>query len=1094
MTSGPRRFATTLVASAVLALVLCWTVAAAVPGLAQASPSSNPAPAAPAAASEPAAPARGPRLELRVATMTPRVVTSTGPGTLSLTGQLLNTGDQVVHDVEIRAQRGDRLRTEGDVRTALAGNAADDAITPGFSQVTEELAPGQQAPVQFSVPLRGADGSSLGLQRGGVYELLINVNGTPDSGTQARLAGVRMLLPVLGLPATAGRAPEPAVAETPGGPTPVTMLYPIADQPRRLPTGPGEPVLLSDDQLAGELSPGGRLDGLVGALETTAPNGSPVRSALCLAVDPDLLRTVSDMSGGYRVHALDGQESEGRGAAVAGQWLDRLRAVAAGHCVVALPFADADLVALSRAGLDDLSAYATQDSARIAADILRTPVRTDTTWPAEGLLDERSLTDYVHNGGREVVLAADAVAVSGRSSRSTSGGQVRLSAAGAEATGLLADPLIALAARGQDADQPATGLYSGEVGSDGARGLGSLAGATVSPAGSGTPLADQDALGATAFRAIGAGTPTSSSTGSNAPTPLLITPPHRWNTTGTDARELLGGIGTLIAAGRLAPAALPGTSTDTPAAGGLPTGTTPATGTGTSATGPAATPDTAPDTATSDTATTAPSIPSATLVYPLRAGAREVPGTVTEELRADRNATNDLRSAAEAEPGVGATPAQVFDPVTEGLLRAGSAVWRGDPDRAELAAGVITDRVTLLRALVRVLEPPSPYALGDKEAPLPITLANGLPVAMRVRVALSDTPGLHTEAIGEQRIPPMGRLQLRVNAQLTRSGQFSVEARLTTLAGSPLGLPSRLQLRSTAYGTITLWLTGTAGLLLVILAVRRITRRLRGAAVGRRVEGGPNRPVSPIPPTPPTEAPPVRPGVGRAPPVPPKAPVDPARSTNPVAPVTRSVRSKATPAPSGSPSGLASPTSPSSPSNPVTRAVPTRIPPGRPGTPPVPPGSRPVPPGSPHPTTTRPAAPRGTEGRGTARPAAPITQPLPPATRPTTGRPAVAPPNGQPTNGRTDAQRSTDRPVRSGRSVGQSATRSTSQPATKPASQPTPPAPKQPAPKQPTNPPAGPPAKQPNGQPATTARPTRSVGPPGGSTGAHPTSPRTPRR
>jgi hypothetical protein len=304
----------------------------------------------------------------------------------------------------------------------------------------------------------------------------------------------------------------------------------------------------------------------------------------------------------------------------------------------------------------------------------------------------------------------------------------------------------------------------------------------------------------------------SSSSSSATATPLLVAPPHRWNTTATDASSLLGTIGTLIAAGRLTPAPLPGTPAGAQSAGAT-----------------AAQP---PPGQYGEPA-------NATLVYPLRAGAREVPGTITAELRTDRDAANDLRSAAEAEPGVGATPAQVFDPVTEGLLRAGSAVWRGNPQLADLSTAVITARVALLRSLVRVLEPPSPYALGDREAPLPITLANGLPVAMRVRVALSDTPGLRTGTIGEQRIPPMGRLQLRVNAQLTRSGQFSVEARLTTLAGSPLGVPSRLLLRSTAYGTITLWLTGTAGLLLVILAVRRIARRLRGAASTRQTETSP---------------------------------------------------------------------------------------------------------------------------------------------------------------------------------------------------------------------------------------------------------------
>jgi hypothetical protein len=835
VTSGPIRPATTLVAFAVLTVTATLVLLASLPGLAAAAPAGHPAQAD--SASRPLAPApatpatRGPRLELRVATLTPRVVTSTGPTDLTLTGQLVNTGDQPVRRVGVRAQRGDRLRGEGDVRTALAGAASNDAVTPSFTPVVDRLAPGESAPVRMRVPLRGSTTGSLALSRTGVYELLVNVNGAGDSGELSRMTGVRMLLPVLGLPADSAnpsaRPAEPATADGTGS-TPVSMLYPLADQPHRLPTGPGEPVLLGDSGLGISISRGGRLAGLLDALDTGAPVGSPVRASICLAVDPDLLRTVADMSGGYRVRTPDGQDTDGRAAAAAGAWLDRLRGAAAGHCVIALPFADADLVALSRAGLDDLARYAAADGARIAADILRTPVRADTTWPADGLLDERSLTDYAHSGGRTAVLSADAVAISGRS-RDITSGLVRLSTPGAAATGLLTDPLIGLAAHGQGGGAGA-GLLTGDVGGGGSgRGLGSLSDSDdTSPAGSGATLSDQDAIGTTVFRAL-AGSIASASSGSSAGgstgrsagavvAPLVVAPPHRWNTTAADAGDLLGTLGTLIAAGRLSPAALP----DPPAArsdSGSPAATAP---------------DSEP-------------VPDASLVYPLRAGAREVPGAVTQELRTDQDAAADLRSAAVSEPGVGATPAQVFDPVTEGLLRAGSSVWRGSPALADQATGVITERVALLRSLVRVLEPPSPYALGDKEAPLPVTLANGLPVAMNVRLALSATPGLRTEATPDQRIPPNGRLQLRVNASLSRSGQFSVEARLTTLSGSPLGVPSRLLLRSTAYGTITLWLTGTAGVLLVILAVRRIARRLRGTATRR--PGGEGSTVSSRPPT-----------------------------------------------------------------------------------------------------------------------------------------------------------------------------------------------------------------------------------------------------
>jgi len=752
----------------------------AVPGTAAAT---VPAATVPAA-TVPAAPTRkGPRLELRLDDMNPRVVTAEGPSTLTITGELVNTGDEEVSGLKVRPQRGDRLRTEGEVRSALAGDDASDSQLVGFTELIDTLDPGQRFPVRLTVPLRGPQNSSLALERTGVYPLLINVNSEDEDGERTRVAAVRLLLPVLGLPAIQGAALAPAGAPvTPTAPAdpsagnPVTVLYPLADRPHRLPTGPGEAVLLGGgppggpggDELAAELAGGGRLDGLLDALETAAPPGTATRDAVCLAVDPDLLKTVAEMRGGYRLRAPDGTETEGRGADAAAAWLSRLRAVAAGRCVVAIPFADADLVALSRAGLDDLAGYATRNGARIVGELIGTPVRTDLTWPADGLLDERSLADFLDAGGRSLVLSSDGVAESGRS-RGVIGGTVRLNSARGRSAdapvALLADPLLTLAAGAPDA--------AGQE-----RGIGSLNTTTsISPAGTGAPLSGEDLTAALVFRALDP-----SAAGSS----LLVAPPHRWNTSGADARELLATVGRLVATGQFRATPLPTAD----AAGAAGTGS---------------------------------------LVYPLRAGAREVPAKVTARLKQARDTAGELRSAAVATPGVGYTPGQVFDPVTEGLLRAASAHSRGQQDQAGTGTKVITDRVRQLRSSVRVLEPPSPFALGDREAPLPVTLANGLPVAMRVRVALGRTPGLRTDAIPDQQIPPNGRLQLRVNAQLTRSGQFSVEAKITTLQGAQLGPVSRLQLRSTAYGTITLWLTGLAGALLVILAVRRITRRMRAA-------------------------------------------------------------------------------------------------------------------------------------------------------------------------------------------------------------------------------------------------------------------------
>ena len=165
---------------------------------------------APPAAADPAvtvpAPAASGPLTLELSGLAPRVVTADGPASVTVTGTLRNTGDRVVGDLEVRLQRGEALRTDGDVRDALAGDGRADAATPAFTPLPGTLAPGGSMPVTLTVPLRGDPTDGLALDRPGVYELLVNVNGVPRDGLRARLAAARLLLPVLSLPAGPARA------------------------------------------------------------------------------------------------------------------------------------------------------------------------------------------------------------------------------------------------------------------------------------------------------------------------------------------------------------------------------------------------------------------------------------------------------------------------------------------------------------------------------------------------------------------------------------------------------------------------------------------------------------------------------------------------------------------------------------------------------------------------------------------------------------------------------------------------------------------------------------------------------------------------
>jgi Family of unknown function (DUF6049) len=780
----------------------------------------------PAAATTPAPTrdeaAEGP-LRLELADMSPRVVTAGGPRELVVTGTITNTGDVPVHDLVIRVQRGNPLETEGALRDALDGTARTDAVTPQFTPLPGELAPGAQLPVRLTVPLRGTPESSLALAATGVHELLVNVNGSPGDRARARLAAVRMLLPVLSLPpdpATPDQVPE----ATTGGATPFALLVPVTDVPRRVATVPGQPTLLTDDELATSFAPDGRLGGLVGALARNAPAGSRVREATCLAIDPELVETASQMRSpnGYEVLGPDGTPVPGTGGTAAGQWLDQLASVARGGCVIALPYADADLVALTRAGMAELATAAISEGRQVLQDTLQTEVVPGLTWPVEGAVDDATLATAAQADGRALLLSAGAVE-QGRRPRSSGVQPI----AGGQRTQftVLTDPLLTRAAAGT-ADAPGADLRA-------ARGASAP---SISPAGTVSPLSTQDLVGALAFRTQDPVDVTAHGGG-----PVVLAPPHQWTAGGAATEALLGAVDQLLDVGRIVPRGLDAVL----------------------ATGPPS---------------EAPALP---ITYPLHVGGREVPGSVLDIVRTTAADIDDLASVAVPDSGVGVSPDEVFTPLRRALLRPASAAWRARPDAARAAATALADRVAGLRGSVRVLEPPGPYSLGTSHAPILITVGNGLPVTVRVSVEILPSAGLRVAPIEPQEVPPLGRRQVRVSAEVTRSGQFSVQAAVRTPDGELLGPPSQLRVRSTAYGTITVWLTASAGILLVVLAGRRVVRRIRGEPT--------NRPPGPVPPDP---TPPDRPQV---PPDPPRngtgSPLrgdpfpDPLATTEPLPPV-----------------------------------------------------------------------------------------------------------------------------------------------------------------------------------------------------------------
>src|SRR5262249_34220594 len=147
------------------------------------------------------------------------------------------------------------------------------------------------------------------------------------------------------------------------------------------------------DGLAASLAPGGRLFGLVSTATEAVTTDPGLLDALCFAVDPDLLETVQQMAAGYRFRDGDGRLVTGTRTETARTRLAALQGRVPGRCVIAVPYADADLVALSRAGAVDLEKLALTSGTAVAELLKPAPPAPSILWPAAGTLDQRTLLD-----------------------------------------------------------------------------------------------------------------------------------------------------------------------------------------------------------------------------------------------------------------------------------------------------------------------------------------------------------------------------------------------------------------------------------------------------------------------------------------------------------------------------------------------------------------------------------------------------------------------------------------------------------------------------------------------------------------------------
>ncbi|MFV0493755.1 hypothetical protein [Mycobacterium sp.] len=496
-----------------------------------------------------------PFVQVRIDQVTPDVVTTSSDPLVTVTGTVTSIGDRPVRDVMVRLEHAPAVASSIELRTTLDNGADDFEPAADVVAVAPELKRGQQARFVLSAPLRPSAGPSLRIDGPGVFPILVNVNGTPDYGAPSRLTNARFLLPVVGVPPGEGLGIAAAVAPETTKPVWITMLWPLADRPRLAPGVPGGtvPVRLVDDELAASLDGGGRLDALLASAELATsravdPDGA-VNQSLCLAVDPDLLVTVNAMTAGYVVSdATDGPAQlpgtpthPGTGQAAANLWLNRLRALAKHTCVVALPYAQADLDALQRVANPGLRYTATASPADIVDRILDVASLRGTAVLPDGPLTDRTVTLLDANDDTVAVAAADPAPAGAA--------PIEIEPRRLSARVVVApfDPAVgaALAAAGTNPIVPAYLDKSLSVGVN-------RDSATARR---------QDALGAILWRSLSPEV---------SPRTELLVPPGSWTLRADDAQSILTALATAIHSGLAVPRPLPALIADAPTHSGQP--------------------------------------------------------------------------------------------------------------------------------------------------------------------------------------------------------------------------------------------------------------------------------------------------------------------------------------------------------------------------------------------------------------------------------------------------------------------------------------------------------------------------------------------
>lgn len=806
--------------------------AAAAPSVPSFAQTIHPAPAAQAPLGEFAA-----TLTFTVATISPEVVTAATGNFLTITGTMTNAGDQTVGNLDLRFQRGDAISDVAGVRSELTDPGQPIAILTAKVPHSGTLAPGATGPFSATVKIAGGGADSLAIATRGVYPIMLNFNGDLGDGDEvfhARVGELHLLTTVVSVPivpadtAASGTAPAGSGTSAAGGagsqpptrvppvassPIPITMLWPVVDRPHL-----GLDGVFLDDSLTDAISAGGRLAGLLDRLDGTDLGPG----AITMVIDPELLDELSRMSAGYRVLAAPGRPqapltptSRATGSSVSGSGAATTHS--AGNPGVGPP------APTTSTGNPTTSTTATSPPATVfgrgqqaAVVFLRRLRSAAAKHPV--LLLPYSDPDVLALVGTDLVGQLRPLAAKGRQLAAhllgRAGTTELLTTTAYPVDGLADGPaLLALAKSGYRTAVLDTASVQ-ESGVAGAVSLPLGGGSTIDAA-----VNDSDLLAPiTALTTPQSGASADTGTGPStvlqlnalaalmaehsfdgSATALVLLPDRQWTSAAWPGLPTFARLSRQLAGGKV----VAGTTVEAIAASSA-----------------------------TDATAQLPANPPAPLDAPY-----------VRRVQSDRDQIRQM-SAALAQNTEGSSgqpdPADLLDSLDDSFNRVFSSALRSDPAFGLSVVSTVESTIASVRGGVTIRSPGQSYTLASSSSPLLLTVQNTLPYAVKIKVVITggDRTGLKVVQPEQQTIPAGRSQQFKILTQVSRSGNFQVQARLVGPDGATWSPPSQITLSSSAYGTVTIVIIVVAGAVLLLMVIVRIRQQWRSRTTRLAEENG----------------------------------------------------------------------------------------------------------------------------------------------------------------------------------------------------------------------------------------------------------------